>query len=219
MWLVCLPGAWISYDHYQGDDLCRDAASGQDAAELIIPFADSPYVLPLPFPSVAQNVQAAASARLPRQLWGPFYWFVVKEVFCSLNPWNKFLNVPREEMTQKFEYYSSVKYLRYVKPGGAPGQMRKLLGVQTLAYWDFLIYSCAYNNSECSCDANHQHSYFIQRSDQLARLFLTIPLVQSRAGMKLMEVWCDMFKEQCIESIINEDRAMTAHQTMIDGTE
>ena len=55
--------------------------------------------LPPPFPRADQPQGKPAR---PRQLWGPLYWFVVKDLFCTLNPWNKFLNVPTEEISQKF---------------------------------------------------------------------------------------------------------------------
>ena len=216
---MCLTGAWTSYDSNQGDDLCRDSSQGRESQdELIIPFADSPYELPPPFPRADQPQGKPAR---PRQLWGPLYWFVVKDLFCTLNPWNKFLNVPKEEISQKFEYYCSLKYTRYVKPGGAPGQLRKLLGIQTLAYWDLLIYSSAYNSEENKLSSDDQDNYFKQRADQLNELFkkTQAELGPSRAGTKLIEVWCDMFKEHCIECSVNEERAVAAHQAMIDETE
>ena len=89
-------GAYIQYDAGLGDDLSKDGtqALGDDESESIMPFPEDredsdDWLKPIPIVSAAALV---GDARTARQMWTPFYWFLIRNVISKLNPWSIFLS-------------------------------------------------------------------------------------------------------------------------------
>ena len=71
-------GAYIQYDAGLGDDLSKEGSLVEES-ESIMPFPDDQedsdgWLKPIPIASPAALI---GNARPPRQMWTPFYWFLI----------------------------------------------------------------------------------------------------------------------------------------------
>ena len=192
-------GAYIQYDNYLGDDLSK---AGALLDENIMPFPEDQedsdgWIDPIPIASTAASIVGY------REMWTPFYWFLVRNILSKLNPWSTFLNPSAQsDAAKEFRRFSEEKY----KVFGPPGQEaveRRMFGLRTVAFWDSLIYCAAFGGSlEGAFDANEQSNYVEKRIEELVSMHLrwwkaTLP--PSRKNMKLLDLWKDMYKVHCIE--------------------
>ena len=114
---VCTAGAWTSFDLALGDDLTRDGKNESAQADNIVPI----IAFPLGAPSALMPPGLAASAgeggygdRLPsRQLWGHFYWFIIRTVIAKRNPWSHYLHRPRNQLTSMLTLCANAWYTTY----------------------------------------------------------------------------------------------------------
>ena len=99
---LCAAGAWTSFDFALGDHLTRDGKNESAQADIIVPI----IAFPLGAPSALMPPGLAASAgeggsgdrRPSRQLWGPFYWFIIRTVIAKRNPWSHYLHRPLNQL-------------------------------------------------------------------------------------------------------------------------
>ena len=199
-------GAYIQYDAGLGDDLSKDGSLVEES-ESIMPFPDDQedsdgWLKPIPIASPAALI---GNARPSRQMWTPFYWFLIRNVLSKLNPWSTYLNPSaHSDAAEKFRRFSEEKYKVYAPPGQeAQAVERRMFGLRTVALWDSLIYSAAFGGSfEGAFDATEQNIYVEKRIEELVSMHSSwwkATLPPARKNMKLLDLWKDMYKVHCIE--------------------
>ena len=80
---------------------------------------------------------------------------------------------------------------------------RRMLGLNTVCVWDGLIYAVAFANDGDGGDLTVEQTVSIYEQVHPS-------LSPQRQAMKAMGVWCDMFREHCIDRIQDEGRAAAA---------
>ena len=138
-------GAYIQYDAGLGDDLSKDGAQAlddDDESESIMPFPEDredsdDWLKPIPIASPAALI---GNARTPRQMWTPFYWFLIRNVLSKLYPWSPYLNPSAQsDAAEKFRRFSEEKYKVYGPPGKEAVE-RRMFGMRSVSLRDSLIH-------------------------------------------------------------------------------
>ena len=218
-------GAYIQYDAGLGDDLSKDGTQALvDESESIMPFPEDQedsddWLKPIPIASPAALI---GNARPPRQMWTPFYLFLIRNVLSKLNPWSTYLNPSaHSDAAEKFRRFSEEKYKVYAPPGQEAQAVERRMsrfGLRTVALWDSLIYSAAFGESfEGAFDATEQHIYVEKRIEELVSMHSSwwkATLPPARKNMKLLDLWKDMYKVHCIEGPTAAMRS--AHYDVLD---
>ena len=83
-----------------------------------------------------------------------------------------------------------------------------------MCVWDGLIYSVTFGDHGKGGDINVEQTrlYLKNRMERIVELYSQVrpSLSSQRQAMKAMDVWCDMFREHCIDRIQDEGRAAAA---------
>ena len=91
---------------------------------------------------------------------------------------------------------------------------RRVLGLNTVCVWAGLIYAMAFANDGDGGDLSivQMRLYLKNRMEQIVSIYGQVhpSLSPQRQAMKAMGVWCDMFREHCIDRVQPEDEGRAA---------
>ena len=134
----------------------------------------------------------------------------IRTVISKRNPWSHYyrdLHRPLAELKLpvSFTLYANARYTTYVLVGGV-GVERRMLGLNSVCVWDGLIYAMAFAN-----DGDGR----VLTVEQIVSVIMIYGQVHpslspQRQAMKAMVVWCDMFREHCIDRVQPEDEGRAA---------
>ena len=126
----------------------------------------------------------------------------IRTVIAKRKPWSHYyrdLHRPLAELKLSFTLYANARYKTYVLGGGV-GVERHMLRLNSVCVWDGLIYAMAFANDGDGGVLTVEQIVSIMIYGQVHP-----SLSPQRQAMKAMGVWCDMFREHCIDRVQPED--------------